>query len=126
MGGGIRLYDPPKSRAYKQVVGLKGRSYMAKNHLAPCTEPLKVTLGFYFKPPKSYSRKRLNAIQSRRELFVKKPDADNLSKIVLDGLNGICYVDDSQVVELNIIKQYADTDYTTVKIEPIYTEEELN
>ena len=39
MGAGVRMYDPPKSKAYKRVVALKGRSYMARNHLAPYTEP---------------------------------------------------------------------------------------
>ena len=119
MGKGVRMYDPPKSKAYKQVVGLKGRSYMARNHLAPYTEPLRVTLGFYFKPPKSYTKKRLKAIESKYELYIKKPDVDNLAKGVCDALNKICYEDDSQIVEMNIKKQYADRDYTTVKIEKV-------
>lgn len=120
MGAGIRLYDPPKSKAYKRVVGLKGRSHMAKNHLEPYTEPLRVTLRFYFKPPKSYSKKRLKAIESKQELHVKKPDSDNLAKAVTDALNTICYKDDSQIVELIIRKEYSYKDYTSVKIEPIH------
>lgn len=119
IGKGIRLYDPPKSKAYKRVVALKGRSYMAKNHLEAYTEPLRVTLGFYFKPPKSYSKKRLKSIESKYELYIKKPDVDNLAKGVCDALNKICYEDDSQIVEMNIKKQYADRDYTTVKIEKV-------
>ena len=119
MGAGVRMYDPPKSKAYKQVVSLKGRSYMARNHLEPYTEPLKVTLEFYFKPPKSYSKKRLKAIESKQELFTKPGDVDNYAKAVCDALNKICYEDDSQIVEMNIKKQYADRDYTTVKIEKV-------
>ena len=37
----------------------------------------------------------------------KKPDADNISKIVLDALNGLAYYDDNQVVTLHIDKCYA-------------------
>ena len=119
MGAGVRMYDPPKSKAYKQVVSLKGRSYMARNHLEPYTEPLKVTLEFYFKPPKSYSKKRLKAIENLEEFFIKKPDIDNLVKCVTDGLNGIAYLDDALIVELVAKKQYADSDYTKVIIEPV-------
>lgn len=122
IGKGIRLYDPPKSKAYKQVVGLKGRAHMARNHLEAHTEPLRVTLGFYFKPPKSYTKKRLKAIESKRELHVKKPDSDNLAKAVTDALNTICYKDDSQIVELIIRKEYSCKDYTSIKIEPIHVE----
>lgn len=32
------------------------------------------------------------------------PDADNIAKAVLDGLNGIAYEDDKQVVELHVYK----------------------
>src|SRR5699024_5221872 len=87
MGEGVRMYDTSKSKAYKRVVTLKGSSYMAKNHLDAYTEPLRVTLGFYFKPPKSYSKKRLKAIESKYELYIKKPDVDNLAKGVCDALN---------------------------------------
>ena len=45
------------------------------------------------------------------ELFpTVKPDADNVSKIILDALNGLAYYDDNQVTDLTIYKQYATTD----------------
>src|SRR5690625_2013085 len=119
MGAGVRMYDPPKSKAYKQVVSLKGRSYMARNHLAPYTEPLRVTLEFYFKPPKSYSKKRLKAIENKQELFTKPGDVDNYAKAVCDALNIISFNDDAKIVEMHITKQYADSDYTKVIIEPV-------
>ncbi|HAR46102.1 MAG TPA: hypothetical protein DCS05_08010 [Nitrospiraceae bacterium] len=34
----------------------------------------------------------------------RRVDLDNLSKAVLDGLNGICYDDDRQIVELKLKK----------------------
>src|SRR5699024_7022570 len=98
MGAGVRMYDPPKSKAYKQVVSLKGRSYMARNHLAPYTEPLRVTLGFYFKPPKSYSKKRLKAIETIQQLFTKPVDVEHYVKAVLDAIKNICVNDDAQIV----------------------------
>lgn len=37
--------------------------------------------------------------------FVQKPDVDNIAKAVLDGLNGVAYDDDAQVIDLQVMKQ---------------------
>ena len=37
----------------------------------------------------------------------KKPDIDNICKIVLDGLNGVAYADDKQIVSLSANKYFA-------------------
>jgi Holliday junction resolvase RusA-like endonuclease len=37
----------------------------------------------------------------------KKPDIDNIAKCFLDAMNGIIYLDDTQVVELHIKKLYS-------------------
>ena len=37
---------------------------------------------------------------------MKKPDCDNVVKIVLDSLNKIAYDDDKQVVELTVLKRW--------------------
>lgn len=50
----------------------------------------------------------MQAIKSGEEYPCKKPDLDNIAKIILDSLNGIAYKDDSQVVELNISKKYTE------------------
>ncbi|WP_300259413.1 RusA family crossover junction endodeoxyribonuclease [Clostridium sp.] len=62
----------------------------------------------YYKIPKSYSKKRVQAIREDLEKPTKKPDADNIAKIILDSLNGIAYKDDSQVVELRVKKEYTE------------------
>lgn len=38
-----------------------------------------------------------------------RPDVDNYGKIILDALNKIIYLDDSQVYELTCIKKYTET-----------------
>ena len=40
------------------------------------------------------------------ESYTKKPDLDNLVKSVLDGLNGIAYVDDNQIIDIEARKEY--------------------
>src|SRR5699024_10706639 len=87
MGSGVRMYDPPKSKDYKQMVAAKVRSYMKINGIQTITEPIAIHLNFYFTPPKSYSKKRIRAIEAKEELFTKKPDLDNLAKSILDSCN---------------------------------------
>ena len=119
MGSGVRMYDPPKSKAYKQMVAAKVRSYMKINGIRTITEPLAVHLNFYFTPPKSYSKKRIQAIEAKEELFTKHFDLDNLVKAVTDGMNGVMYKDDSQIIGLTAGKHYGKKDYVDVKVQII-------
>ncbi|TGY43168.1 RusA family crossover junction endodeoxyribonuclease [Clostridium perfringens] len=71
---------------------------------------IKALIIAYYKIPKSYSKKRVQAIREGLEKPTKKPDADNIGKIILDSLNGIAYKDDSQIIELMVIKRYTEVD----------------
>lgn len=62
----------------------------------------------YYKIPKSYSKKRVQAIRDGLGKPTKKPDADNIAKVILDSLNGVAYKDDSQIIELIVIKRYTE------------------
>lgn len=64
--------------------------------------PLKADLMFFYSRPKVSSKSRV--------LKDSKPDLDNLVKAVLDALNGICYDDDSQIVDLRAAKRYDEDD----------------
>lgn len=69
---------------------------------------IRATITAYYKIPKSYSKKRVETIRNGEEYPTKKPDLDNIAKIILDSLNGIAYADDSQVVELTVLKRYTE------------------
>ena len=56
--------------------------------------------------PKSATKASIAAIQAGRILPKRKPDIDNVLKVVLDSLNGIAYKDDSQVVMISGKKIY--------------------
>jgi len=70
--------------------------------------PVRATINIYYKVPKSYTKKRLKAIREGIDYPCKKPDADNVAKIILDSLNKIAYDDDSQVVELVVNKLWTE------------------
>lgn len=38
------------------------------------------------------------------EPYTTKPDVDNIAKLVMDGLNGVAYHDDKQVIQLHVSK----------------------
>lgn len=47
--------------------------------------------------------------QKTKDRYVlKRPDIDNLLKTVLDGLNGVAYIDDKQVCRITGIKRWAE------------------
>ena len=46
-----------------------------------------------------------------------KPDIDNVAKAVLDGLNGIAFEDDKQVINLRIAKAYANEARLEIEVE---------
>lgn len=57
-----------------------------------------------------------------RERDTYKPDADNIAKAVLDAMNGLAFVDDSQVVSLSVTKHdrtHRESDIVTVEIEEV-------
>lgn len=69
---------------------------------------IKATITAYFKVPKSYSKKKVQAIREGLEHPQKKPDIDNVVKIILDSLNKIAYADDCQVTELVVKKRFTE------------------
>lgn len=48
-----------------------------------------------------------------------KPDTDNIAKSILDSLNGIAYLDDKQVTDLRIRKQYSEVAGASVWISEV-------
>lgn len=108
LGDGIGHYDDPKSKAWKKVVAQVASLQKGRFHVGPVS----IMLSFYLAAPKSLKDYAQHT---------KKPDVDNLSKAILDALNGICYDDDSQVVELAVTKEYAfnNAEGVRVNIQPM-------
>ena len=49
----------------------------------------------------------------------KKPDIDNVIKLIADSLNEIAYKDDTQIVEIEAMKYYSDNPRVEVTIEAL-------
>lgn len=68
--------------------------------------PVEMRLTAYFKPPASMSHKKQSMMLANRIQPLKKPDMDNIVKIVADALNGLAYFDDTQICVLTAKKFY--------------------
>lgn len=71
----------------------------------PLTGAIVASLDAYFLIPKSTPKKNIPTMLQENKV-TKKPDCDNIAKIILDALNGVAYDDDKQVVELIVRKHY--------------------
>lgn len=69
---------------------------------------LQMDVKAYFKIPKSTSKKKKESMLMGEIKPDKKPDIDNVLKIVLDSLNKTAYKDDAQVIAASITKEYSD------------------
>ena len=105
VGGFVKTYSPKKTVDYEQIVRQTAAQAMGPTELLET--PVAVYLYIRLPIPKSYPRKRLEACLKGLERPTKKPDIDNLAKSVLDGINGVIWRDDSQIVSLHVTKVYS-------------------
>jgi Holliday junction resolvase RusA-like endonuclease len=70
----------------------------------------------YFRIPGSKSKKLQERMRSGLVRPMKTPDVDNVMKSVQDGLNGIAYRDDRQIITASISKFYDDNPRLVVSL----------
>ncbi|MCY8420264.1 RusA family crossover junction endodeoxyribonuclease [Bacillus inaquosorum] len=121
VNGKARLYDPKKSRDYKQYVKLVASEYRPKSLLKG---PLELIVRIYKPSLKSFSKKKAAAAEQGLLRPTSKPDADNYVKAIKDGLNKVIWHDDSQVVDLHVSKFYSEIPRVEIQIKPLSQEEE--
>ena len=73
----------------------------------------------YYSIPKSVSQKRQAAMAEGLIRPVKKPDADNIIKVVADALNKVAYRDDADLVQVSFEKFYSWQPRLEVEIESL-------
>ena len=105
-GGFVRAYTDEKTLAYESIIRQAAQKSMGGS------EPLKTALDAFIyislAIPSSHSKKRTMDCLSGLEKAIKKPDADNVAKSVLDACNNVVFVSDSQVVNLFVTKTYGE------------------
>jgi Holliday junction resolvase RusA-like endonuclease len=112
----VKAYTPEQTASYENLIKLQFRITCGKWY---SELPLRMKITAIHGITKSTSKKnRLKMLQGEI-LPVKKPDSDNICKVICDALNGIAYKDDTQVVELSVKKIYGEPERVIIEIEEI-------
>jgi Holliday junction resolvase RusA-like endonuclease len=114
----VSTYSPKTTVDYEFKVSEAAKQAMGSS------EPLKTPIAAYIyitlPIPASYTKKRTENCLKGFERPTKRSDIDNYCKAVFDGMNGIVFVDDSQIVSLHSTKVYG-----TVGMIEVLVKEEL-
>jgi len=114
IGGHAHIYTPKKTKDFEKKIT---REFLAAGgEKLPKPIPVRVTIVVFHKVPKSASKKKWADCLDQKIRPTKKPDIDNICKCVMDGLNGIAYEDDSQVVALIAYKYWAEDDFLEIHV----------
>lgn len=95
-------YTPFETRQYEDAVRLK---YMASGgFMFPARVQMKIVA--YYRIPKSATKEERKLMLCGDIKPTRKPDVDNVLKIIADALNGVAYKDDSAINAVHIEKRY--------------------
>lgn len=110
-----RAYTPTETAKYENLVKLCFAQKYHGTDPIPHGTPIEAGITAFYPIPK-VSKSRQVLMENNVELPTKKPDTDNIAKVVLDALNGIAYHDDAQIVKLTVLKCYSKQPRTVVRI----------
>lgn len=113
---GRHAVTPEKTVNYETLVK---QLYIIEHHGKQLEGQLQMTVRAYFEIPKSKSQKQAHNMSIGVERPTKKPDWDNIGKIISDALNGLAYHDDSQIVTATVEKWYSTEPRVEVEIQEI-------
>ena len=110
-----KAYTPTKTKNYEYLVR-QIFVYKYPNY-KPIEGRVTMTIIAYFDIPKSTSKKKEAEMLSGAISPTKKPDWDNIGKIISDALNKFAFKDDAQITDVRIFKKYAKVPKVIVKIQ---------
>lgn len=105
-GKGSHAVTPEKTVLYENLIKL---TYQQQCGFRFCDNAhLDVRIIAYYSIPKSTSKKNRQLMLDGVMRPTKKPDFDNIGKIICDALNQIAYKDDAQIVDAQVRKFYSE------------------
>lgn len=110
-------YTPKETKLHEQLIQQAYRR--AGGHKFPEGSQLRVTIIAVMGIPKSTPKYLRADMLSGKIRPAKKPDWDNIGKLVCDALNGVAYDDDKCVCDARVVKLYGDVPHLRVRLEDI-------
>lgn len=109
-------YTPEKTRNFEAA--LKYAAEQAMGDRPPLQGPISLEIKVKLPIAQSWPKKQQAAARSGALRPTKKPDFDNYAKTV-DALNMVVWLDDGQVVEATVSKNYSDKPGMWIRVKPI-------
>lgn len=106
-GNYVTARTPEKTAVYENLVQMEYQRQCGDVRFSD-TDSLQMDITAFYTIPASASRKRRKMMVDGEIRPTKKPDADNIMKVVADSLNQVAYGDDKQIVEARFRKWYAE------------------
>ena len=110
-----KAYTPENTKDYEMLI--KQYFKLKYPRFIPLENRVAVKIIAQFKIPKTATKKDKALIEEGSLSPTKKPDIDNIVKIVLDALNKMAFKDDNQITKLEVEKIYGQEEKIIVKIE---------
>lgn len=110
-----KAYTPTNTKDYELLV--KQYFKIKYPRFVPLENRLAVKIIATFKVPKTTTKKDREQIEKGLISPTKKPDIDNIVKIILDALNQMAFKDDTQITKLEVEKVYGEEEKVYVAIE---------
>ncbi|MBQ1789616.1 MAG: RusA family crossover junction endodeoxyribonuclease [Oscillospiraceae bacterium] len=115
-GGFTQTYTPEKTASYENLVKLE---FQRQGGRMMKDGPVYLSIQAWYGIPKSVSKRKREAMIGGLILPTRKPDCDNVAKIIADALNGLAWRDDSQVVSLHVEKRFGEVPGVEVEIREV-------
>lgn len=110
-----KVYTPTKTKNYEYLV----RQLFIYKYpkFVPIESRVKLTIIAYFELPNK--RSKIQEAEMLADIIspTKKPDWDNIGKIISDALNKFAFKDDAQITDVRVIKRYTRSPKVIVRIE---------
>lgn len=117
MHGFARMHPTDQTINYESLVSVTAQQAMRGRVLI--AGPVLVEMKIVVAVAASWSNKKRAAALAGDVFPTKKPDIDNVEKSVFDGMNGVVWVDDVQVVNVSKSKRFGETPGVSVRVVPL-------
>lgn len=103
---GRRSFVDPETAMFQNLVKFAAAKALGSQPMLKGAVAVHMTV--FYQPPISTPPSMLAKMLGGVEHAAKRPDIDNLAKVIMDGCQGVLYANDLLVVELVAVKVYAE------------------
>lgn len=120
----IQNYPDPETARYEEMLKEYTGLLMSRHQKQPTSNPVALLVHSFRPIPRSWSQADQRRAAMGAILPTSRPDWDNYGKIT-DALNGVVWMDDSQVCDGRVIKRYSEHPALRIEIREFLTMQDV-